>query len=88
MAAKLAFNESSIIDMVNAGVVNSSTDLTGALQASPALLQTQLDPDTMRRTQLHAKARISRANDKLGVSEPTSMCLLSVASLDRVYRVY
>ena len=35
--------------------------------AQMALLQSQLDPDTMRQTQLHAQARISRNQDKLGV---------------------
>ena len=44
-AAALLFNETSVLDLINTGVVDDSVDLTAALQAGPALLQRAIGPE-------------------------------------------
>lgn len=66
-AAKLLFNETSVLELINTGVVDDSVDLTAALQAGPALLQRAIGPERAALGVDLARKKITRKEDKLGL---------------------
>ncbi len=66
-AAALLFNETSVLDLINTGVVDDSVDLTAALQAGPALLQRAIGPERTALGVELARKKITRKEDRLGL---------------------
>ena len=67
VAAKLLFKDTSVIDLINQRVIDDTVDLTAALQAGPALIQTVIGPERTALGVELAQKKLTRKEDRLGL---------------------
>lgn len=58
LAMKVIFQDTSILSLLQSGVVNRGTDLGPALMRTPTLLTKHMDPNASRKAKLVASAKV------------------------------